>query len=207
MVDLRLYVEGGGNSKVLRSRCRQGFSEFLQKAGLRGGMPRIVACGGRREAFDNFCTALRQNVNAALLVDSEGPVTADSPWRHLFDRAQDRWTQPAGGTDDHCQLMVQCMETWFLADRQTLHSFYGQGFRAGLLPSARTPIESVLKADLYAALRAATAACKTKAAYGKSEHAFLLLGLIDPARVTQASPWADRFVTTLKQKMGLRESP
>ena len=50
MVELHLYVEGGGDSKVLRTACRRGFSEFLAKAGLQGHMPRIVACGGRSQA-------------------------------------------------------------------------------------------------------------------------------------------------------------
>jgi hypothetical protein len=44
--------------------------------------------------------------------------------------------------------------------------------------------------------------CKTKAEYGKGEHAFKLLASIDPAKVMAASPWARRFVDELKKKMG-----
>ena len=47
MVTVRLYVEGGGDAKSLRTACRRGFREFLLRAGLGGSMPRIIACGPR----------------------------------------------------------------------------------------------------------------------------------------------------------------
>jgi len=71
MVDCKLYVEGGGGSKLLRTECRAGFSVFLEKAGLRDAMPRIVACGSRNEAYDKFCIAVEHGQRAFLLVDSE----------------------------------------------------------------------------------------------------------------------------------------
>jgi len=87
MVELHLYVEGGGDSKVLRTACRRGFSEFLAKAGLKGHMLRIVACGGRRQTYDDFRTAMKQGHYAVmLLVDSEDPVAVASPWMHLLQR-------------------------------------------------------------------------------------------------------------------------
>ena len=52
MVTVRLYVEGGGDSKKLRVQCRRGFRKFVEKAGLKGRMPRIVACGGRQAEVD-----------------------------------------------------------------------------------------------------------------------------------------------------------
>lgn len=55
---MKLYVEGGGDSAALKTACRAGFSEFLSKAGLKGKMPRIVACGSRQNAYDSFCTAI-----------------------------------------------------------------------------------------------------------------------------------------------------
>lgn len=201
MVEARLYVEGGGDSKVLHSACRRGFSEFLRKAGLQGSMPRIVACGGRRQAFDDFCTAVKQKKIAVLLVDSEVLVTDVSPWRHLLSRPGDQWAKPAGVTDDGCHLMVQCMESWFLADRQSLAAFFGQGFQANQLPAEASPIESINKDQLLQSLVKASRQCKTKSSYGKSEHSFLLLAKIDPAKVIQASPWADRFVKILKRVM------
>lgn len=202
MVELRLYVEGGGDSKLLRTACRQGFSEFLGKAGLTGHMPRIVACGGRKQAYDDFCTALSNGEKALLLVDSEDHVTTASPWQHLLIRTGDQWPTPAGAREEHCHLMVQCMESWFLADRQTLQTFFGQGFKANALPAAANSMESIAKQEVYQSLEKATKACKTKGAYGKGEHSFKLLALIDPSKVAVASSWAKRFIDEMKKQMG-----
>ncbi|MDR0720595.1 MAG: hypothetical protein LBF78_13230, partial [Treponema sp.] len=55
---VKIYVEGGGDTHTLRTACRRGFSGFLEKAGLKGYMPRIVACGSRNNAYADFCTAM-----------------------------------------------------------------------------------------------------------------------------------------------------
>ena len=200
---MRLYVEGGGDSKLLRTACREGFSTFLKRAGLVGHLPRIVACGGRRQAYEDFCTALKQGTHAAmLLVDSENPVAGQSPWEHLFEQTGDSWKAPPNATDDDCHLVVQCMESWFLTDHETLGAFFGQGFSAAKLPHPSKNIETLTKASVYQALADSTHACKTKAPYGKGEHSFKLLARIDPHRVIAGSPWASRFVANLKTKMG-----
>jgi hypothetical protein len=209
---VKLYVEGGGDAAALKTACREGFSSFLEKAGLKGLMPRIVACGGREDAFDSFCTALKNGEAALLLVDSEEPVAVASqpgvdpkqwlPWQHLRQRKGDEWEKPDVAKDLQCHLMTQCMESWLLADRGTLKSFFGQGFKDNQLPATANPVESVAKQQIYQSLAAATRDCKTKAQYGKGEHSFKLLALIDPAKVTDASPWARRFVDELKAVMG-----
>lgn len=99
--------------------------------------------------------------------------------------------------------MVQCMESWFIADRETLKKFFGQGFRENQLPAPGALLESVDKVRVYEALAKSTKDCKTKAPYGKAEHSFKLLAGIDPGKVTAASPWAKRFVDGLKNKMGV----
>ena len=40
-----LYVEGGGDTRELQARCRRAFTGFLSEAGLKGRMPKVVACG------------------------------------------------------------------------------------------------------------------------------------------------------------------
>lgn len=202
MVELHLYVEGGGDSKALHTRCREGFRRFLEQAGLRGKMPRIVACGSRNNAYSDFQTALNQGKRAMLLVDSEAPVIAehkDKPWAHLTSR--DQWVAPVGATDTQCHLMVQVMESWFMADRAALQAFFGQGFQVAALPAEARAIETIAKDEVYQSLAIATKDCKTKAQYGKGEHSFALLARVEPARVTAASPWASRFVDSLKQAM------
>jgi hypothetical protein len=121
---VKIYVEGGGDRKDLKSKCREGFSNFFEKAGFKGRMPRIMACGGRKSTYDDFCTALEiaeAEEFIMLLVDSEDPVQDGmAPWTHLAAREGDGWSRPAAAVDDTAHLMVQCMEAWFLADKDTL---------------------------------------------------------------------------------------
>lgn len=202
MVGHKLFVEGGGDAKVLRTACRNGFAEFLKKAGLAGQMPRIIPCGSRREAYDDFCASLNAGEQAFLLVDSEDLVSAEhaqKPWQHLATRVGDLWAQPVGSTDEQCHLMVVCMESWLLADRQVLTTFFGQGFNVNALPAPTRAIENIAKQQVYDALSGATRQCKTKAPYGKGEHSFKLLALLNPDVVISASPWGKRFIDELKK--------
>lgn len=193
-----IYVEGGGNDNApLRRECSNGFSTLLRKLGLEGKMPRIVACGSRRDAYEDFSSALKDKGDDdifILLVDAEGPVAIKtSPWTHLKNRPGDSWDQPAGATDDDCHLMTQCMETWLLADATAFAAFFGKGFHATSLPSRTgAALEDEAKLDTYAKIQKATAKCDPKAPYGKGAHSFKLLALVDPAKVRQL-PWAARF--------------
>ena len=158
MVKVKIYVEGGGDRrKELISECRRGFSEFFKKAGFKGSMPRIIPCGGRKEAYNDFRTAIEAvgpNEFIVLLVDSEDPVedlVADQidPWIHLKSREGDKWAKPDSAGQDNAHLMVQCMEAWFLADKEALSAFYGNGFREGALPK-NPEIEKIAKEDTSA---------------------------------------------------------
>src|SRR5271165_2029797 len=90
LVSIKVYVEGGGDhNKTLDTRCRKGFREFFEKAGLEGRMPKMVACGGRRRAFENFRTSIGQRERSILLVDSESPIQTNRPWQHVKNRPGD----------------------------------------------------------------------------------------------------------------------
>ena len=197
MVKIRLYVEGGGDRKTTRSACRRGFRIFIEKAGLKGSMPEIVACGSRDNAYDDFVTRhlhkTSENESALLLVDAEEQVRKPGAWQHLEDR--DDWNRPAGATDDQCHLMVQVMDSWFLADREALGEFYGQGFKENALP-ANQKIEQVHKGDVLNGLNSA-ARSTTKGSYNKGSHSFEILAKVDPTKVTDASPYAERFINVL----------
>ena len=203
LVRCRVYVEGGGNTKVTRTACRKGFGEFFDRAGLRGRMPRVMPCGGRSETYDDFRNALRtarDDEFVILLVDSEEPVAEGSdPWTHLGNRADDRWSKPREAGDDGAQLMVQCMEAWFLADKDSLAKFFGAGFDRGALP-ARPDVENVPKGDIETGLNMATRHCEGKGAYHKGRHSFAILAELDPGKVTAASPHAKRLVDTVRGK-------
>ena len=172
---------------------------FLENAGFKGKMPRIIAAGGRGRAFDRFCTSFNKGEPCMLLVDGEGPVTGDSPWMHL--KSRDGWTKPEGAENDHCYLMVQCMEAWFFADKPKLKAFFGQGFNENALPKNQN-IETIAKDEIFNALQAASKNCKSKGSYGKGDHSFDILMLIKPDLVRKASPWADRFLSALSERMG-----
>lgn len=196
-MSVRLYVEGGGDSKALKTACRRGFRRLLENAGLKGRMPRIVACGGRDDAIDDFKRAHAQGTveRPVLLVDAEGPVHTDDPWEHLENR--DGWNCPDGANDGQCHLMVQVMESWFLADRDGLAAYFGDGFREHKLPGTPDDVESIPKQDVLNGLRQASRDTQ-KGKYGKGPHSFAVLERLDPERVENGSEWAARLLNTLR---------
>jgi len=216
---VKLFVEGGGDGKSLRTECRAAFSSFLRKSGLTGYMPRVVASGSRNSAYSDYCTAINNGELAVLLVDSESEVVipADDlsydvdnprtwkPWYHLMNRkgqtfdVADPWAKPFDASDDDCHLMVQLMEAWYLADATTLEKYYGSGFIGNALPD-RTDIENISKDTVLSSLHESTR-YTTKGCYSKGNHAFGILSSIDPYKVMDKSPWAKRFVTLLIEKM------
>jgi hypothetical protein len=184
MVAAKLYVEGAGPRRAQQSGCRRAFARFFASASVHN-RPRVEPCGGRQAAFDNFCIAMRAGEPDALpllLVDAEGPVAEDrTTWQHL--KARDGWDAPAGAHDDQAFLMVQVMESWFIADPAALHRRFGPGFSDG--PFRTWPaLEAVPKQTVYEVLEQATADCKQ--AYRKGDVSFEILGDLDPARVEAA---------------------
>ena len=196
MVSASLYVEGGGDSKSLKTACRRGFRKFIENARVAGGGSNIVACGSRGNAYRSFSKALSAGLNTLLLVDAEGPVTTQETWQHL--KANDNWDRPATATDDQCHLMVQVMESWFLADADALASFYGQDFNRGPLPANRN-IEQVPKEDALARLSQATRNTK-KGGYKKGPDSYDILAKLNPAKVRGMSPFGERFIQALSSQ-------
>ncbi|MEW4566932.1 DUF4276 family protein [Tautonia sp. JC769] len=205
-----IYVEGGGDHENLRTSCRKGFRLFLEKAGFRGKMPAIMACGSRHEALSKFSLALLSadsNQFPILLVDSEGPVRAEhreSPWDHLGAIVgPDRLARPDGALNDQAYLMVQCMESWFLADRDSLGEFFGrQQFRAESLPHG-DDVEAIARQRVIDGLVHATRTCK-KGKYDKGKHSFEILAGLRADRVEAASVQVKRLFDELRARLGLR---
>lgn len=198
MVAVRVYVEGGGASRRAQEPLREGFSKLFEKVLGGRARPKVIACGSRKEAFDDFKRALKSHPDALciLLVDSEEPVKSGaSTWDHVSRREGDQWTRPDGVRDEQLHLMVQAMEAWLVADAEALAAYYKQGFRKDALPRQQN-VELVAKKDLYEALARATRDAKTKGKYAKS-HGFELIGLVDPSKVRAASAHAARFFDTL----------
>lgn len=202
MKAIAIYVEGGGDHPG--PELRVGFDVLLkaQKEAARERRLRwsMVLCGGRKAACDAFLDAVRTEpeVVNVLLVDSEGPVAAetgdtkkDAAERRQHLKTRDGWNLDAVAAE-RIHLMVQCMEAWIVSDPEALASFYGQYFKANALP-ARQNLEEEPKQDLYDKLDKATNDKRlTKGRYGKIRHASELLKRIDPAKVAFRCP---RFAT------------
>ena len=191
-----VYVEGGGDkdTKALRTQCRRAFSEFFRKAGLTGRLPKVIACGSRERAFEDFCHACNGRFSGVpvLLIDSEGPVVDADPWSHL--KRSDGWDRPRSAPDGTAHLMVQCMESWFHADKESLAGFFGTGFNRNAMSGAST--EDIPKADVERGLMSATRQSR-KGAYRKGRHSFDVLRRLDVDKVCRASPHAKRLIETL----------
>jgi hypothetical protein len=196
MVEATLFLEGGGQSKELRTRCREGFRKLIDRLGLEGRQPRLVACGGRGQAFKDFVAARTAGRWVALWVDSEDPMTdLEAAWDHL--KARDGWARPKGAEDSDVLLMVTCMETWFCADHAALKEHY-QSLQASALPSLHG-LESRDRHDVQDALVHATRECSNQ--YAKTKRSFALLGLIDPGTVERHCPSLGRCRRILHEKL------
>lgn len=197
MVRVRLFIEGGGQGSRLNRLFRAAWRDFLVAAGLGGNLPRIVRGGSRNETFEQFLAAVKEarpGELPILLVDSEGPVDADhSAWQHL--RHTDGWERPAGAGAKQAFLMVQVMETWFLADRDALQNYFGPSFRAGQLPRQRE-LESIPKEAVLQSLAAATADCNKR--YDKGIVSFEILGRVNPVLVAEKCSGAKSLLECLR---------
>ncbi len=197
---VKLYVEGGGDRSSDRIKCREGFRKLLERAGFDRRMPATHACGGRNAAYDNFRTALRMERMGeypVLLVDSEAPVSQPA-WQHL--RSRDGWERPAEAEDDQAQLVVQCMETWCVADRNTLREFFGDCLRENALP-ALNDLETRSKETVQKALADATHDCGQDRGYRKGKRSFELLAELDPAELKKHLPHFVRLCKMLESRL------
>lgn len=203
MVKITIFVEGGGDTRLQQGGCRKGFREFFNKLGIKSSFT-VIACGSRKNAYDSFCIGLKnlkKDEHCLLLVDSEAPVAspADSAevWKHVYSREGDKWTKPDNATEEHLHFMVECMETWFMADKSKVAAYYDKGFKQNALPQ-NTTIEEISKSDLYDGLKRATKDTK-KGSYSKGGHSFEILSMIDAHEVVKNSPYASRLHKTLQE--------
>ena len=173
-----IYLEGGGDSKELHTRCRKGFRKLIENCGFTGYMPRLIACGGRDSAFDDFKIAHANKSNSdyvAMLIDSEDPLTDSDAWEHLKER--DGWNKPLDSEDDQVLFMTTCMETWIVADRDALAKHYGDKLQISALPPL-VDLESRSRHDIQNDLFHATRDCSN--AYKKGKRSFAVLEKLSP---------------------------
>ena len=197
MVRVRIFIEGGGSGATPDKTFRQAWSKFFEAAGFTGKIPRVVRGESRNETFGKFKSHLQRRPSdeiTLMLVDSEGPVSTDqTPWEYL--RNQDNWNQPQGAANDSAYLMVQVMETWFLADRRALREFFGSSLNDNHLKQW-PDLETVPKETVISALVSATVNCQKP--YSKGRVSFELLGRVDPLHVSAACPHARQLLQYLR---------
>jgi len=199
-VSSTIYLEGGGDSKELYVRCREGFRKLLKRSGFDGRLPRLVACGGRNAAFNDFKidhVSKGASDYVALLIDSEEPVNdKETPWDHL--KARDGWDHPAGSTNDQVFLMTTCMETWIITDREALSAHYGKKLRLRALPPL-TDMEQRLRHEVQDQLAQSTRDCTNR--YVKGKRSFEILGKLTADVLEKHLPSFARFRKILGQKL------
>lgn len=192
--EIRIYVEGGGNGKATKSVFHEGMSRFLSD--LREGAKkkqinfRIIVCGSRSSAFRDFCNGNKSNPTATniLLVDSESAVTATTCSEHLVE--QDGWNLK--GIRNNCvHLMAQVMESWLIADVDTLENYYGKGFKRSSIPGS-SDIEIVSKSDVERSLNNAVKST-TKGRYHKIRHGPEILGQLNVTMVRGKAKHCDNL--------------
>lgn len=197
MVKIKLYVEGAAQRNDLqRTQCREAFSMFFKAAGV-AKRPRTVPCGSRQAAYDAFKVAVgsaKSDELPLLLVDSEDPIAdGRSNWQHL--KARDNWDKPLSAREDQVFLMVQVMESWFLADLDTLRRYFGSGFSDAQF-RAWPALEAVPKQTVLEVLDKATANCKQ--VYKKGDVSFAILSNLNPAQVEATCPHARSLLERLR---------
>jgi hypothetical protein len=194
-----LYLEGGGDSKELHTRCREGFRRLLERCGFQGRMPRLVAGGGRDATFGDFVVAHVAGTDrfTALWTDSEEPpADLEKTWAHLQKR--DGWMPPTGASDEQVLFMTTCMETWLVTDRAALKEHYGSDLQDSALPPL-VELEKRPRQEIQESLMHATRDCSNS--YSKGKRSFELLAKLTPATLEKHLPSFNRVRRILNARL------
>jgi hypothetical protein len=200
-----IYIEGGARgagSKYLNTKCQEEFHKLLDQMGFKGRKPRLVACGGRSAVYERFLIEHSQKMAeyVAMWIDSEEPMAnPDAAWQHLRTvTTVPTWAQPEGADDNQVLFMTTCMETWIVADRDTLTGHYGNELQeSALLPLVG--LEGRGRHDVQNTLEHATRNCTNT--YEKGKRSFEILGKLNPATLEAHLPSFVRIRRILNEKL------
>jgi hypothetical protein len=196
--EIRLYIEGGGDSESSRGVLREGFARFFKgvvdEARQRSIHFKLICCGGRDKTIKVFSNAMKDRPEAfnVLLLDADHPVS-----NSRLDHLKTHFKKSIRGLDEkRCHLMVQVMEAWFLADIMTLKKYYTKDFNTKAFPKAKN-VETIDKDIVLNALKEATRHTQ-KGEYHKINHASALLASIRSSEARKASYHCDALFKTLE---------
>ncbi len=159
--------EGGGGKPAARKyndgEFRKSWKLFLQPLAdlaQQKGIAFFQCIPGRggMSTADTFANPMPKDKGALriLIVDSEAPINElGKPWNEL------KKPPPVWADDGSCYLMVQCLETWLLADVGSLVAYYskhGRCFNENKM-KAWNDLEAMPRKMLQEALEQATVRC------------------------------------------------
>jgi len=171
VTEIRIYFEGA-------SELREGMRSFLGEIKTADGRnPKLISGGGRERAIADFRKSFRSHPDALnlLLIDSEGPDTG-----RLFETICQPQQIPETARGK-IFWMVECMESWFLADIDAVSRYYREDLAEAL--HGNPNVEEIPKRDVMTKLKAAT-----NGRYHKTKDAPHLLKVIRPQKVRKAAP-------------------
>ena len=185
---------------------RLGFHKLLEPHVARARQQRIrfrlIAGGSHAETIKDFLRSCREQPASlnVLLIDSEEPVTGTPDFIQSL-RARSYWDTTAACSDDQVNLMVQTMESWFIADPQALAAHFGQAFAGSSLPSPQQA-ESTSPPDLTKAIGQSLRSPNRRGRrYDKARDGAALLALIDRATVSRHCPHFRRLMDFLAREI------
>ena len=191
---IRIFVEG---DKALLDGFRAFLKPVIDAARQRRIRFRVAPGGSKDETIKDFLDAVQDEpeVFNVLLIDSDIP---DNGRLIASLKNSSTWDNQVGANvqDDQIHFMVQVMESWFLADKDAIARYYGQGFQANRLPP-NPNVEQVMANDAIRRIEDATRRTQ-KGTYHKTRHAPDLLAQIDSTKVRNTAPNCKRLFDTLQ---------
>jgi hypothetical protein len=197
---VRIYVEGGPKSchaDGLR-RFKNGFKQHLARLDPLLNTLDVSPCGSTEDTIRDFARAVREQKPGSivsLLVDSDAPVTADSPAKHLQSKLDSANIPQEARANVF--LMVQCMESWLVTDVAALEKCFGKKLKGSALPKS-PHIEAVSKKDVLDKLASAIKPT-SKGPYHKIHHGAEILAALDPECVGRRSGHARNLHAFLRR--------
>lgn len=185
-------------------RLKPGFRKLFERHANRARGNRIrfdlISGGPNAETVKDFLRSCRQNPSDlnVLLIDSESPAPSAADAIQAL-RSRGYWDANAAVDDGQINFMVQAMEAWFIADRRTLTSHFGNRFSADGLPSPRNA-ETMSPKDLTDSINQALRAAggqRIRRKYDKARDGAQLLTLLDEASVRRNCPSFRRLMDFL----------
>ena len=187
--EIRIYFEGS-------ARLREGFNKLIrptiERASHNSVRFNLIAGGSTEETIKDFKKAESSHTDAYIVMLIDSDQAYDSGLL-MNVRSQ----IGANVQDEQIHFMVQVMESWFLADRDTLKKYYGREFQERRLPQ-NSAVEQIPKSDVIAGLENATRGT-SKGKYHKTRHAPQLLSNLDADKVCSAAPSCKRLFDALQQ--------